>query len=264
MIPKFLKVIANKVLNKNLLIEIKKRLVLKRILVGKYTKEPELYILDRFISNNSVVLDIGANYGYYTRQFSSLVGNKGKVYSFEPIFETYQCLKYVKHKLNWDNVNVFNYALGNINDDCEMVVPLDNNGSEVLGLAHLSGDHGNGHANSYQVQIRCLDDLHLKLKGLAFIKCDVEGSELKVIKGAQSTLKKFMPILLIEIEEEYLNRLQASSNDIFSYLFSLGYEAYYFNKKTLIQCANIVKGYNNYFFLPKDRTDIIIAFDRKS
>ena len=57
------------------------------------------------------VLDIGANVGWYTNHLSLLVGEPGKVYSIEPIPETFALLRAVVGELGLSNVESLNYAM---------------------------------------------------------------------------------------------------------------------------------------------------------
>jgi hypothetical protein len=63
----------------------------------------------------------------------------------------------------------------------------------------------------------------LNLDKCNFIKIDVEGFELNVLKGAEQTLKRFKPALLIEINTFALARNNVTNQDVFDYLTELGY-----------------------------------------
>ena len=111
-----LKIMAGKFLSKEFQLALRKRASLVRLKMGTSRKsllerEKELGILNQFIKPGDTVLDIGANFGVYTHEFSKLVGSEGKVYSFEPIPETYGRLCYCVDKLNLNNVEVFDVAL---------------------------------------------------------------------------------------------------------------------------------------------------------
>lgn len=55
------------------------------------------------------------------------------------------------------------------------------------------------------------------------IKIDVEGYELRVLLGAEATLKKFYPILFIEINDANLCYQGDSARDLIQFLFRIGY-----------------------------------------
>src|SRR3954471_15548180 len=69
----------------------------------------ELSLLHQYIQRGDVVLDIGANIGFYTKILSELVGSTGKVYAFEPDKTNFSYLK--KNTANLNNVMLINKAV---------------------------------------------------------------------------------------------------------------------------------------------------------
>ena len=84
---------------------------------------------------------------------------------------------------------------------------------------------------------------------ISFIKIDVEGHELAVIKGAENTIRKNKPILLVEIEERHS---QKKVSDTLNYINSLGYISYFY-KNELLKTSSLdnLNLYNNFIFKPK-------------
>tara|TARA_Y100001958_G_C20852332_1_gene294254 strand:- start:267 stop:617 length:351 start_codon:yes stop_codon:yes gene_type:complete len=74
---------------------------------------------------------------------------------------------------------------------------------------------------------------------ISFIKIDVEGNELNVIKGAQKMIKFYSPILEIEINNYSLNMAGCSPDDIFSFLEKLGYSPYEY-KNSAIESLSVL------------------------
>ena len=58
------------------------------------------------------------------------------------------------------------------------------------------------------------------------IKCDVEGAELLVFKGAIQTIKKWRPIVFCEIIDDYCRRYEYASTDIFNFFNNLNYKSF--------------------------------------
>ena len=145
------------------------------------------------IKKGNTVLDIGANKGYYTSLFSVLVGRHGEVHSFEPVPESYKRLQ----ELNTQLKNVFsnNLAVGQesgtatINYD-----PLDSEKATLI-------DTTLSLPKKSQTEVISIDEYveNLKLTFVHFIKCDVEGLELEVLRGAMNTLKTLKPKVSLEI-----------------------------------------------------------------
>jgi FkbM family methyltransferase len=160
-------------------------------------------LIIQFLKKGDVALDIGANIGSYSLLMAKIVGDEGKVISFEPgpLFETL--------KKNTENNNLskiilpMNIGLSNTEGSLKWYEDLNNPGN-----AHLVSDASELNFNdlptklsdSYtEVKVFRLDDISEKLPPkIDFMKIDVEGMEDKVIEGALETIKVHKPILLVE------------------------------------------------------------------
>ena len=65
---------------------------------------------------------------------------------------------------------------------------------------------------------------NLNLPGCDLIQLDIEGYELKALKGAIETIKKYKPVICVELCESWLNRYENTSEDIYNFLHSLNYK----------------------------------------
>jgi FkbM family methyltransferase len=159
--------------------------------------------LSAYINKESVVLEGGAFIGDNTAFLSKLAS---KVISFEPNKEAFDCLK---HNFNdVENVTIHNLGLSDKQEKAGIV--RDNN----AGASFLSdGD---------DIELVTIDEF--KLQKLDFIILDCEGFEYKILKGGEKTIRKFKPVMLIEINNGHLVRNNTSDNDLFVYLTELGYE----------------------------------------
>ncbi len=157
----------------------------------KFNYEKLLYL--NKIGNSNIVLDIGANKGYYTSLFSTLVGRYGEVHSFEPVPETYKELQNLKSR--FENVFKNNLAVGR--ESCTATINYDPFDSEKATLL----DTTLSLPKKYQTEVISIDEYveNLKLTFVHFIKCDVEGLELDVLRGAKNTLKTLKPKVSLEI-----------------------------------------------------------------
>ena len=142
------------------------------------------------ISEGSVVLDIGANIGYYTVLFAEKTGKTGKVIAIEPDPINFEILQKNIKENNLRNVVAVQAAVGNENKKMKIYESKEN-----------YGDHrmwGNGLAVS--VFCRKLDDLlkELEYEKIDFIKMDVQGFEAEVIEGGKNIIEKNKPIIFFE------------------------------------------------------------------
>ena len=214
----------------------------------RYTRlfEPELLLLKDFIKKGDRVFDVGANAGEYTYVFEKLAG-PGFVYSFEPIPKLFNELKRLFPK-----VNLFKIALSDKENITQFKIPvIDGNKFETRGK--LDVDYVEpGELSSEIIEVECKTlDLFVKqnsIKRLDFIKIDVEGHELKVLHGADQTIKLLNPVILIEIEQRHHN---FSINKIFDYIESLNYKIEFYDLGSLqlkpisVFKVDIDQDYNN-------------------
>lgn len=241
-----LKTLVLKTCSPQLQRKLRRIFLVRQILAQRGHREPEMLALKSLVKPGDSVADIGANAGVYTHELSSLVGQAGRVYAFEPISETFEILTSVVSKAHLTNVETFNAALGSQAAELDMVIP-DLGGFTGYYWAHVarSGDVG----RRQKVNVYTLDDLWRtnKIGRLNFIKCDVEGGELAVIQGASKLIESQSPGWLLEVSRD-------TSPEVFSLFKGLGYRAFVFDGKLVETGGYRDKEFSNYFFLhPKSR-----------
>lgn len=159
------------------------------------------------IKPGDLVLDIGAYIGDHTIAYSKQVGYAGKVIAFEPNEEAFECLQ---HNLSgYKNTELFNCCVSDNLGKMVLVKYGDN-----IGMTYVKP--GKGKTKSLSID-------SLELERCDFIKIDVEGFELKVLEGAEETIKKFKPKMLIEINDHTLHRVGITQNDIYIFLIQHDY-----------------------------------------
>lgn len=146
------------------------------------------------VKNGDVIYDIGANVGFYTLLASTLIGENGKVFAFEPLPKNIGYLK--KHiKLNkCENVEIIEAAVS------------DKEG-RVNFLENESGPAGKiGKEGSLKVISVILDNLLEEKKILPpnVIKIDIEGAELEALKGMKKIFQKYRPAVFLAVHNETL------------------------------------------------------------
>ncbi len=219
--------------------------------INKYS-EAEINLLPRFVRPGDIVIDIGANLGQYTYPLSKLVGESGKVFSFEPINYTFKILQDIVKRLKLTNVKLENVALGEKSGKFEFILPLNEFGLKEIYTSHLSNQEEDTKGIKEKVKVVTLDELRRKIPILdrtTFIKCDVEGQELLVFKGAKTLLSECHPVIFCEIEEKYTQRYGYNPEDIFSFLKNFGYEAFVYISNELIATQGICRSIINYIFI---------------
>ena len=126
-------------------------------------------------------LDIGANVGLWSRD---LVDNFAKVVAFEPVAVFRECLE---KNVTGANFFISPLALGDHDTQATMIITEGNSGHSHLDPKSLgTGD----------VQVVKLDNLNME--DVDYIKIDCEGYEYRVLQGAEQTVKRCRPIMVIE------------------------------------------------------------------
>lgn len=194
----------------------------------------ELRMMSKFLSRNSTVLDIGANIGWNCLNLSKYVP-KGRVIAFEPIKNIFCYLKKNIHLNNAKNVRLYNFGLSDKKGVFEFY--YDPKISIATSLRNL---HDDKQKQKIICRVKRLDDFILSITPqISFIKCDVEGAELFVIRGALKTLKKMKPVLFLEMSRKWSAKFGYHPNDLIRLLGDIGYECYYVKKEKLIRIKKV-------------------------
>jgi FkbM family methyltransferase len=172
----------------------------------------EAELFQQIIKPGAVIVEAGANVGAHTLQLSRLAGDRGAVFAFEPqrlVFQTL-CANLALNSIA--NVYCRDEALGEAPGTIRVPL-LDPQADNNFGGLALGGAAGE------PVAVITLDSLNLSR--CDFLKVDVEGMELSVLKGAAQTIAKHRPLVYVE------NDRQDQSPALIEYLFSLGYNLYW-------------------------------------
>lgn len=187
----------------------------------------EEYIFD-FLKDNSInlidsdVIEIGSNNGHFTIEFAELVGNKGRVFSYEPqriIFQQLCCNLFLN---GIDNVFASQLAIGNEKGVVKFeYADYFNNDYVNFGDVSVYEDKKSNFNSFEEVQSDRIDSFEFNL--VKVLKIDVQGYESNVINGASKTIEKHRPYIFIEIEEKCLIKFGSSEKELIKIIEDLGY-----------------------------------------
>jgi FkbM family methyltransferase len=155
------------------------------------------YFVRHLVKSGDYVIDIGANLGYYSVLFSELAGPEGRVWSVEPVPLYQQILK--ENLGGRENVEVVPYALGEETGTAQMGIPAGDQPYRHGLTRILTGEQGKAPAAAFEVEIRDPSTLFDHLGRLDYIKCDVEGYEDKVLPPMQPLIRRFRPLVQVEL-----------------------------------------------------------------
>lgn len=143
-------------------------------------------LMQKYTRENSTAIDIGAHIGTHTLSLAKFVGEKGSVVAFEPQLKLFSELVMNMNLNGCNNVTAYRCALGDMEKRIEMSPAYPGNeGGTGIGFG---GDHA---------KMVLLDAF--ELDNVSFIKMDVENFEYEVLLGAEKTILKNKPVMIIEI-----------------------------------------------------------------
>lgn len=223
-----------------------------------YGTHDERYVttkLLKIIRPGDLCWDIGANIGFYTCLLASQVEEAGAVVAFEPAVRTCGYLHQNVSLNQFKNVTVVNKGLGDITEQRYLYY---SEASLTEGTASLK--YTKGRAASECVTLDTIDNLIQELPIPDFIKIDVEGYQLEVLRGGEHCLKTHAPLLMAELKDVGETNRE-NYNEIERYITNLGYSFYEVDKFSLKRCAHISDSKRRNFFLANEDSH---AFSRIS
>ena len=216
-----------------------------------YGTHDERYVVTKLlkiIKPGDVCWDIGANIGFYTCFLASQVGDSGTVVAFEPASRTYGYLHENVSLNQFTNVTVVNKGLG---DKTEQRHLYYSEAELTEGTASLM--YVNSRMASERVTLDTIDNFVREMPVPDFIKIDVEGYQLEVLRGGENCLKTHAPFLMAELKDVgETNR--ALFREIEDYVADLGYQLYEIKKHSIHRCERLSDTATRNFFLFKENS----------
>jgi FkbM family methyltransferase len=197
---------------------------------GRYGAPIEVHLRST-LRPGDIFVDIGANIGYFSIIASELVGAGGKIYAFEPNQDAFALLKKSIKMNQITNIECMPFAAGAKSGVVQF------NHTRNISRSFLDATTPSQRENSqdkqavrakYAVQVVRLDD-YIKIeesKRVRMVKIDAEGFDYYVLQGAVRLLSGRKPDVIIEVQDQTLNKYGHNPEDIFDLLYPLGYKAY--------------------------------------
>ncbi len=224
--------------------------------------------LQRIIPADEIVIDVGAHAGQFTKIFARQARH-GRVYAFEPASYARSILRTMCALRRLDNVTVVAAGLGSVRGRFELDVPVKPSGSLGFGLSHIRSADASSEPSprsvTETVEVETLDHF-VELHGLptvCFVKADIEGWELHLLRGAESVLASHRPVLMLEVDGNALRRAGHTKPELFAFLADHGYGwrriAGYGGKSRASVRLDDKQEDGNFFCFPEERLDEIVA-----
>jgi len=189
--------------------EVLQRRVFNQQVYDLHSTEFMLSQTGQFIDPFKNVVDVGAAVGMYTTYWAQRCA---RVFSFEAVPAVYEQLCKVKDR--FENVNTYNLAVSDYEGSATFYV--DDKRLSNSSFRDLVG------GKPIVVNVTCLD--MMDIPDIGFIKIDVEGHELDVLKGAEEVLANDRPVCMIEVYPEFNN---GAVDDTFKFMLDRKYDIFY-------------------------------------
>ena len=193
-----------------------------KLSIDKFYEPRETKKILKLIKPGDIVIDIGANIGYYTLIFAKLVGTKGKVYAFEPDRTNFELLSKNIILNNYKNTILINKALSDKEEPINFYLnPLNTANHKI---------YSGGKDMKTTVICTTLNKFFKnKPKKISFVKIDVEGAEGKVIAGMNRLIEDGkIEKMMLEFIPSFISKIGTDPREMMNYL----------NKYFNITCLN--------------------------
>jgi FkbM family methyltransferase len=260
------------------------RFVWRAVAYRLHRNRHELAALRNHIAPGDIVIDIGSHKGGFLYWLVRFVGPGGHVYAFEPQPQLADYLQKIVARCGWTNVTLEAAAVSDRAGTLDLTIPAAAGQSSPGATLSPVGEAGPSHRVAVPVVAL---DAYVDARGashsgplagragsgpagparVAAIKCDVEGHELEVFRGAERLLRESRPVLLFECEARHMTGGR-TPNDVFDYLQARGYRGQFFSPRGLRPIEEFrldlhqrpgagrfwrAKGYcNNFLFVPDE------------
>lgn len=212
------------------------------LLYTSHFERNEIGLVMDYLTPGMRVVDIGANIGLYSILVGLIVGSRGKVFAFEPSTESYEhlvanlalnqitCVDTIKTALaDTPNDNLFLKRDAGYRDGDRYLALRK---KENIRVSAIFGDIGDSEAVSVTTLDRYFYIVKKEKSRVDFLKIDVEGAELAVLRGAKRLLTENVNIMLMfECTAQGCLCAGHSQSDVFQFLEELGFNLYAWNSK---------------------------------
>jgi FkbM family methyltransferase len=199
---------------------------------GKYD-EDTCHLLQNLTCPGMIALDIGAHLGYFTLLLADIVGNKGKVYSFEPQPLNCDAIRKSAKANGFNNITVIPKAVSNKSEMLDLY--FINEGDGIASIYKGAESRGQQHLTVESIAL----DTFFEKEGwlpIDIIKMDIEGAEIAALEGARELFRRNPQVkLIIEFYPELQKNAGGSPEDFFGILTGLGFNRFSIVKNNLYQ-----------------------------
>lgn len=186
-------------------------LVMKDAVLGPYIKDNgvwddiEVQWIFQNINEGDICINVGANIGYHSMMLSKAVGDRGRVYAYEPSSKVFPVLKKNIELQKIKNVYAIKKAVGKESGTVDLYINYFNNGdNRCFNPKELVDDYGNfaNHGFSEEIDIETVEittlDEDIPDSHIDLIFIDAQGLDVDVVIGAKKIIQRYRPKIVLE------------------------------------------------------------------
>lgn len=196
--------------------------------IGEYESDV-VTVVKAALKKGMTAIDIGANVGFFSLLFSTIVGSGGKVLAFEP---QPAAIKRLARNIELNPrlaIEVHNLAAADADGEISFYCgPVNHSG--VASIRPRKDDQ-----DAIIVRSARADDIIASALSVDLIKIDVEGAETRVIAGLENTIKRSHPHIIVEVSDLYLREMGSSGQELVEKLCGYGYRAFQITSHGLVE-----------------------------
>ena len=185
-------------------------------------ENPEYLVMKALLTEGSTFVDVGANFGTFSLLASRLVGKKGRVIAIEPQLRLVQFIKESIGLSGVTNCLVKQSAVSRDKGEEEFLIPVEDSGR----AGFFESFSGQVEHAKIRVPVDTLGSLVGEVRGNVIVKIDVEGSEMRVLDGANEFIRAHCPAIMIEINPASAAAAGVSPIEIVGRLAQVGYDSF--------------------------------------
>lgn len=198
--------------------------------VRAWPDTPTQVLLCRSLKPGDTFIDGGANIGAMSLMAAWRIGTKGLVHAFEPSPKALDRLRWHVEANGLSQVRIHAAGLSDEHATLALSLPREHN----LGAATFSrvpDRYRESGAETSIARTLRLDDAELEIRGQLVVKLDIEGFELRALRGMESTLQTHRPLVITEVNPEMLEHADTSPRELAGFLIDRGYIPYGFTTR---------------------------------
>jgi FkbM family methyltransferase len=204
-------------------LDLRDQVIAKQLWAWGWWEKLETSLFRAALQQGDVVVDAGANVGYYSLIAARGVGSRGAVHAFEPAHHVRELLMRMAHTNRLENLEIHSAALSDREEDIRVYLSQDNFGDHRTVPAGEDRWYVGGHATELD------KTLPIGNGGISVLKIDTQGAEASIVRGAKRTIAKSPDVtLFMEFWPEALRRAgEDRPVELLWFLWGLGFRGFH-------------------------------------